>query len=234
MLLQSSAAGTQQAAAPLAWTQIALVAILLVAIGAIAFMLVRTGMGSGTLSRDERTWLDYGNLYVVALGIGAVTVGFLVMLLFLNQFPNRAQALGFLTAMFGAVVGLVGTYFGVKSSADARESTEKVALATSAASTTPTVTIAPAKAPVDDAAPLAAGASHTVTATVISVDGSSAAHIPVTFKITAGPDAGKTGTSVADDHGLATYMFTNNGTAGTDTIEAATLGGSGTATATFT
>jgi hypothetical protein len=234
MLLQSSAAGTQQAGAPLAWTQIALVAVLLVAIGAIAFMLVRTGMGSGMLSRDERTWLDYGNLYVVALGIGAITVGFLVMLLFLNQFPDRGQALGFLTAMFGAVVGLVGTYFGVKSSADARESTEKVALATSAASAAPTVTIAPAKAPVDDAAPLAAGASHTVTATVISVDGSSAAHIPVTFKITAGPDAGETGTSVADDHGLATYTFTNNGTAGTDTIEAATLGGSGTATATFT
>jgi hypothetical protein len=93
MLLQSSAAGTQQAGAPLAWTQIALVAVLLVAIGAIAFMLVRTGMGSGMLSRDERTWLDYGNLYVVALGIGAVTVGFLVMLLFLNQFPDRGQAL---------------------------------------------------------------------------------------------------------------------------------------------
>jgi hypothetical protein len=180
----------------------------LAAIGAIAFMLIRTGIVSGTLSRDERTWLDYGNLYVVALGIGAVTVGFLVMLLFLDQFPDKAQALGFLTAMFGAVVGLVGTYFGVKSSADAREGTEKVALTS--------------------------GASHTVTATVVSVDGSPAAHIPVTFKITAGPDAGVTGTSVADDHGLATYTFTNNGTAGTDTIEAASLGGSGTATATFT
>jgi hypothetical protein len=233
MLLQS-AAGTQQAGVPLAWPQIALVAFLLVAIGAIAFLLVRTGMGSGTLSRDERTWLDYGNLFVVALGIGAVTVGFLVILLFLDQFADDAQALGFLTAMFGAVVGLVGTYFGVKNSADSRESTERVALASSAASTAPTVTIAPVTAPVDAATPLAAGASHTVTATVISVDGSSAAHIPVTFKITAGPDAGKTGTSVADDHGLATYTFTNNGTAGTDTIEAATLGGSGTATATFT
>jgi hypothetical protein len=69
---------------------------------------------------------------------------------------------------------------------------------------------------------------------VVSVDGSSAAHIPVTFKITAGPDAGVTGTSVADDYGLATYTFTNNGTAGTDTIEAASVGGSDTATATFT
>jgi hypothetical protein len=233
-LLESVAAGTQQAASPLAWTQIALVAALLVVIGAIAFMLVRTGMRSGTLSRDERTWLDYGNLFVVALGIGAVTVGFLVILLFLDQFADDAQALGFLTAMFGAVVGLVGTYFGVKNSADSRESTERVALASGAARTAPTVTIAPAKAPVDDAAPLAAGTSHTVTATVISVDGSSAAHISVTFKITAGPDAGKTGTSVTDDHGLATYKFTNNGTAGTDTIEAAALGGSGKATATFT
>jgi hypothetical protein len=120
MLLQS-AAGTQQAGVPLAWPQIALVAFLLVAIGAIAFLLVRTGMGSGTLSRDERTWLDYGNLFVVALGIGAVTVGFLVILLFLDQFADDAQALGFLTAMFGAVVGLVGTYFGVKNSADSRE-----------------------------------------------------------------------------------------------------------------
>jgi hypothetical protein len=209
VLLQStSAAGTQQAGAPLAWTQIALVVVLLAAIGAIAFMLIRTGIVSGTLSRDERTWLDYGNLYVVALGIGAVTVGFLVMLLFLDQFPDKAQALGFLTAMFGAVVGLVGTYFGVKSSADAREGTEKVALTSGATTTVPTVTIAPAMAPVDAATPLATGASHTVTATVVSVDGSPAAHIPVTFKI--------------------------NGTAGTDTIEAASLGGSGTATATFT
>ena len=218
----------------LAWTQVALVFVLIAAIGAIVFLLIRTGMRSGSLSKDERTWLDYGNLYVVALGIGAVTVGFLVILLFLDQFPDTSQALGFLTALFGAIVGLVGTYFGVKSSADAREGTEKVALTTGATSTAPTVTIAPATAPVDPSAPLAVGASHTLTATVVSVDGSSASHIPVVFKITEGPDAGETGVSVADDHGLATFTFTNNGTAGTDTIEAASIGGSGTATATFT
>jgi uncharacterized membrane protein YeaQ/YmgE (transglycosylase-associated protein family) len=110
----------------LAWTQVALVFVLIAAIGAIVFLLIRTGMRSGSLSKDERTWLDYGNLYVVALGIGAVTVGFLVILIFLDQFPDTSQALGFLTALFGAIVGLVGTYFGVKSSADAREGTEKV------------------------------------------------------------------------------------------------------------
>jgi hypothetical protein len=67
------------------------------------------------------SWLEFGSFFVVALGIVAVIIGFLSILLFLNTFEDGTQALGFLTALFGAITGLVGTYFGVKTSSDARE-----------------------------------------------------------------------------------------------------------------
>jgi hypothetical protein len=69
----------------------------------------------------ERTWREYGSLYVVLWGILAVSIGFLgvLLLIFLGGFTDINEALGFLTAFFGAIVGLVGTYFGIKTSADA-------------------------------------------------------------------------------------------------------------------
>lgn len=203
------------------------VAVFLIAIIAIiAFLLVRTGVGSGTLRRDERTWLDYGNFFIVALGLASVLIGFLAILLFTNRFTDITQALGFLTALFGAITGLVGTYFGVKSSTEAREGAERLA---GGGTTTPTITIAP------QTATLRVSEGHRMTAIVTSADGSPAADVPITFTVTAGPDTGTTQQTIRTDaSGQASFTFTNNGTAGTDTIEVAALGGKGTATVTFT
>jgi hypothetical protein len=208
-------------------TQPWIVLFLVVAIALMVFLVVRTGVGRKTLSEGERSWLDYGNLYVVAFGIAAVLIGFLVILLFLDRFADRVQALGFLTALFGVITGLVGTYFGVKQSADAREGAEKVALAGGVGSTAPTVVITPAVETRN------AAANHTVTATVTSVDSSPAVSVPVTFTITDGPDVNTTGAQTTDSSGKASFTFNNNGTAGTDTIEAASLGGKGRAKVTF-
>ena len=207
--------------------QVGIVVFLIAAIALMAALLIRTGMGRRTLPQDKRSWLDYGNLFVVALGIAAVVIGFLVILLFPNRFTNGTEALGFLTALFGVITGVVGTYFGVKQSADAREGAERVALADSAGSTAPTMTIEPPEATKP------AGTDHEVIATVTSVDGSPAGNVPVTFTVTAGPDAGRTGTETTGAFGRASFTFTNNGTAGTDTIEATALEGKSTATVTF-
>jgi Bacterial Ig-like domain len=75
----------------------------------------------------------------VISGIVAVIIGFLCILLFLGQFKDVAQAIGFLTAFFGAIVGLVGTYFGVKSSADATAGAQKLAAANVGDTTPPQV-----------------------------------------------------------------------------------------------
>jgi hypothetical protein len=132
-------------------------------------------------------------------------------------------------SVLGLVVGLVGTFFGVKASADARAGAE--ILATSAGgvgTTTPTITID------SRTATKAVNGDHTVTATVTSVDGSPAANVEVTFRVTDGPDSNTTSTAMSDEFGRAIFTFTNNGTAGTDTIEAAALGGTGTARVEFT
>jgi Nidogen-like/FG-GAP repeat/Thrombospondin type 3 repeat len=63
------------------------------------------------------------------------------------------------------------------------------------------------------------GTSHTVTATITQV-GSPVAGKTVTFSVDSGPDAGQTGTGVTDANGQASFTYTNNGTAGTDTISA--------------
>jgi len=71
--------------------------------------------------------MDYGSFFVVICGILAVIIGFLLTLLFLGRFADVTQALGFLTAYFGAIVGLAGTYFGIKSSSDAAAGAQSLA-----------------------------------------------------------------------------------------------------------
>lgn len=205
--------------------QVGVLALLVVAIATIVFQLIRIGVGKRTLAQGERSWLDYGNFYVVVLGIAAALFGFLVILLVPNRFTDGTQALGFLTALFGAIVGLVGTYFGVKSSADAREGTERALAA--GGTTTPTITIAP------QTASLGVGDIHKVIATVTSIDGSPAGGVPVIFTVTAGPDTPPPQTVATDSSGKAPFEFTNNNTVGVDTIEAVALEGKGTATVTF-
>ncbi len=73
------------------------------------------------------------------------------------------------------------------------------------------------------------GTAHTVVATVTS-NGVAKAGVPVTFNVTAGPDLGQNATNNTVANGQATYTYTNNGTPGTDTIRANSLGASGTAT----
>ena len=63
------------------------------------------------------------------------------------------------------------------------------------------------------------GTNHTVTATV-SKEGNPVAGNTVTFKVTSGPNAGKTGTGITDANGRATFTYAGTGGAGTDTIEA--------------
>jgi uncharacterized protein YacL len=67
--------------------------------------------------------LHYGNFFVVVFGIMTVLIGFLVAfpLAISNVFSDPTQVIALLSALFGTIVGLVGTYFGVKSSSDAAE-----------------------------------------------------------------------------------------------------------------
>jgi hypothetical protein len=82
--------------------------------------------------------MDYGSFFVVLFGIVAVIIGFLLTLLFLGRFADVTQALGFLTAYFGAIVGLAGTYFGIKTSSDAAAGAQSLAGAAAAShDTTP-------------------------------------------------------------------------------------------------
>lgn len=220
---------TPPGAPPLSAVQVGVLVFLIAVVALMIFLLFRVGVGSETLTQDQRSWLDYGNFYVVALGITAVVIGFLVTLLFLDRFRDGTQALGLLTALFGVITGLVGTYFGIKASSDARSGAESLARETGGA-TTPTITIEPTTAN------QAVSTPHTVTATVTSVDGSPASETPATFAITDGPDAGTPqarSTELTDSSGKARFTFTNNGTEGKDTIEAVALGGRSTATVTF-
>jgi hypothetical protein len=73
--------------------------------------------------------LVYGNFFVVVLGILSALIGFLVAfpLLVSGVFKDPTQVLALLSALFGTIVGLVGTFFGVKTSSDARDDLHKVA-----------------------------------------------------------------------------------------------------------
>jgi hypothetical protein len=199
-------------------------------VSVLVFIGVRAFQRSGTWDKEDRSWLDYGNLIIVALGLALGLIGFIVILLVVDLFGDKAKALGFLVALFGVITGLVGTYFGVKQSSDAAEgakdTVEKVA--GDRGNTTPTITIDPPTATVN------VGRPHEVTATVTSVDGSPAANVEVTFTVTDGPDSNTTSTAMSDEFGRAIFTFTDNGTVGTDTIEAAALGGTGTARVEFT
>jgi Bacterial Ig-like domain (group 1) len=64
------------------------------------------------------------------------------------------------------------------------------------------------------------GTSHTVTATVTDTSGNPSVGVTVTFNVTAGPNAGKSGTGVTGTTGKATFTYTDTGGVGTDTIAA--------------
>jgi hypothetical protein len=99
-----------------------------------------TSVASTSVPQGDWSWREYGSLYVVLWALVAVNIGFLSVLFFLGRFEDVNQALGFLTAFFGAIVGLVGTYFGIKSSSDATAGAQKLAASTGGDTTEPLVT----------------------------------------------------------------------------------------------
>jgi len=108
--------------------------------------------------------MKYGNFFVVAIGITTALIGFLVAfpLLISGVFKDPTQVLAILSALFGAIVGLVGTYFGVKASSDAGERAQNQAATatTQAAQTVQAVAPAPAGGAPAGGAPAGGGPPH--------------------------------------------------------------------------
>lgn len=156
-------------------TLLLLIAILLANIR-IVRRVGKTGVGSSSVPQGK-SWMDYGSLFVVIGGIVAVIIGFLSTLLLLPQFDDVTQAVGFLTAFFGAIVGLVGTYFGIKSSADAALGAQQLAAGNGGDHTPPQVL---SKNPPDKAGNVPPDIRPTAT---FSKDMDSATINPNTFKL---------------------------------------------------
>jgi Bacterial Ig-like domain len=80
---------------------------------------------AGTPAAAGKRWLDYGNFFIVALGLLLASIAFLVALyLLIATKPNTGlitdsnEVLAILTAFFGVDGTLVGAYFAVKTSSD--------------------------------------------------------------------------------------------------------------------
>jgi len=103
-------------------TQATVIAIIVSATIVVVALLALIGyFASKTPEDQEGGPLHFGNFFVVALGIMTALIGFLVAfpLLISGVFEDPTQVIALLSALFGTIVGLVGTYFGVKSSSDA-------------------------------------------------------------------------------------------------------------------
>jgi len=98
----------------------------LVAVSAL-FVLGLLGL-LGVFAWKTENPLEYGSFFVVALGITTTLMGFLVAfpLIISGVFEDPTQVLAVLSALFGTIVGLVGTYFGIKASSDARQGAQNL------------------------------------------------------------------------------------------------------------
>src|SRR5215208_3285586 len=119
-ILQEAANGDTLPKNQLSTTQSLLGVFLIAAIGIGVALFIVFAFRTGTLTQG-RPLLDYGNFFVVAVGLVVIIIGYLALLMFLNQFTSGTQVLGFFAALTGATVGLVGTYFGIKTSSDTGE-----------------------------------------------------------------------------------------------------------------
>jgi hypothetical protein len=111
-------------------TQATVIAIIVSATIVVVALLTLIGFfASKTPADQEGGPLHYGNFYVVALGIMTALIGFLIAfpLLISGVFEDPTQVIALLSALFGTIVGLVGTYFGVKSSSDASQRAQDLA-----------------------------------------------------------------------------------------------------------
>jgi hypothetical protein len=100
---------------------------------------------TGTSATGERkSWLDYGNFFIVALGILVAAIAFWVALYLIvtiqpdtGLITDSNEVLAFLTAFFGVVGTLVGAYFAVKTSSDQATGATNLAGTFAGADTTP-------------------------------------------------------------------------------------------------
>jgi hypothetical protein len=119
-------------------TQATVIAIIVSATIVVVALLALIGyFASKTPEDQEGGPLHFGNFFVVALGIMTALIGFLVAfpLLISGVFEDPTQVIALLSALFGTIVGLVGTYFGVKSSSDASRGAQDLAKAVANPST---------------------------------------------------------------------------------------------------
>ena len=65
-----------------------------------------------------------------------------------------------------------------------------------------------------------AGTTATVTAKVTDIEGKPVAGEEVSFEVTSGPNAGRTGSATTDASGEATFTYTGSLSAGTDSVVA--------------
>jgi hypothetical protein len=113
-----------------------LIAVLIIAAVVIGW---RTG---GTGGAGRYSWLDYGNFFIVAIGMTVVLFAFLVAIgsaTDLGIFNDPTEVLAMLTALFGVIAALVGTYFGVKAGSDAAAGAQDLANSAIAPTQAPTV-----------------------------------------------------------------------------------------------
>ena len=127
-------------------SRLAIIVTVLVMLGIVALVgvFIWQVVQNPTIPEGSRSWLDYGNLFIVALGILAVLLAFLVAMLFSTAlFRDANQVLAVLTALFGVVGTLVGTYFGVKAGSDAVLGAHNLASGTTASAQPTVLSVAP-------------------------------------------------------------------------------------------
>jgi hypothetical protein len=140
-------------------TQATVIAILAASTVVVVSLIALIGyFASRTPVDHEGGPLHFGNFFVVSLGILAALVGFLIAfpLVVSGVFTDPTQVIALLSGLFGTIVGLVGTYFGIKSSGDASQKAQELARAMTGTlpETTPDGTGAPvAKKSVEMATP---------------------------------------------------------------------------------
>lgn len=113
-------------------TQATVIAILAAStVVVVALIALIAYFASRTPATQDGGPLHFGNFFVVSLGILAALIGFLIAfpLVVSGVFTDPTQVIALLSGLFGTIVGLVGTYFGVKSSSDASQRAQDLARA---------------------------------------------------------------------------------------------------------
>ncbi len=113
-------------------TQATVIAILAASTVVVVALIALVGyFASKTPADQEGGPLHFGNFFVVSLGIITALIGFLVAfpLIISGVFADPTQVIALMSGLFGTIVGLVGTYFGIKSSSDASQNAQELARA---------------------------------------------------------------------------------------------------------